>query len=61
MNADDTHAGRVLTAASKQLELAHRPDILGIAQRSQRRRVLEILAGTEIGGDRLVEVPLLAQ
>ena len=62
MNADGTHARRAVSAASKQLvELADGLYVLRIAQRSECRRVLEILRRTEIGGDRLLEIPLLTQ
>src|SRR3982074_2937048 len=62
VNADGPHACRAVAAVlSKQLvELAHGPDIFSIAQRPEHGRVLEILCGTEIGGNGLVEVSRFA-
>jgi len=62
VNADGTHARRAVSAASKQLvELADGLYVLRIASALSGRRVLEILRRTEIGGDRLLEIPLLTQ
>src|SRR3981081_2975805 len=63
VNADRTHARRAVSAVlSKELvELADGPHVLSVAQRSEHGRVLEILSGTKIGSDGLVEISRFAQ
>src|SRR6202008_4373862 len=62
MDAHCAHSGGAFVRASKQLlELSNGTDFIGVTQRTQCRRELEILARTKIGSDGLIQVSLLLE